>query len=130
MSSLYRRACESSGTEFDPAPSVDDLANALASLEDFKSTAPTDVTVSGYDGKRVALTVPMDVDVNSAACDRGNYSLSSGRWYQAPGQTDDMRILDLDGERHLVVVSNAPGTPADVNAQLKAMMESLEIEPR
>ena len=41
-----------------------------------------------------------------------------------------MYILDVDGERHLVVVSNAPDTPADVNAQLDAMMESLEIEPR
>ncbi len=41
-----------------------------------------------------------------------------------------MWILDLDGERQLVVVSNAPGTPADVNAQLEAMVASLEIEPR
>ena len=130
VSSLYRRACESSGTEFDPGPSVDDLANALASLEDFEVTAPTDVTVSGYEGKRLAVTVPMDVDVNSPACDRQNYTLSTGRWYQAPGQTDDMYILDVDGERHLVVVSNSPGTPTDVNAQLDAMMESLEIEPR
>ena len=130
VESLYRRACESSGTEFDPGPSVDDLANALASLEDFESTAPADVTVSGYDGKRVALTVPMDVDVNSPACDKQNYTLSTGRWYQAPGQTDDMYILDVDGERHLVVVSNSPGTPTDVNAQLDAMMESLDIEPR
>ena len=130
MSSLYRRACESSGTEFATGPSVDDLANALASLEDFESTAPTDVTVSGYDGKRVALTVPMDVDVRSPACDGKGYKLASGRWYQAPGQTDDMRILDLDGERQTVVVSNTPGTPTDVNAQLEAMMASLEIKPR
>lgn len=130
MSSLYRRACESSGTEFATGSSVDDLANALASLEDFESTAPTDVTVSGYDGKRVALTVPMDVDVNSPACYRDNYNLSEDRWYQAPGQTDDMWILDLDGDRQTVVVSNTPGTPTKVNAQLEAMMESLEIEPR
>ena len=77
---LYRRACDSSGTEFDPGPSVDDLANALASLEDFEVTAPADVTVSGYEGKRVALTVPMDADVDpasephSASCDGGTYS--------------------------------------------------------
>ena len=81
MPELYRRACDSSGTEFDPGPSVDDLANALASLEDFEATAPADVTVSGYEGKRVALTVPMDADVDpatephSASCDGGAYSL-------------------------------------------------------
>ena len=48
----------SAGTEFDPGPSVDELANAMASLEDFEATAPADVAVSGYEGKRVALTVP------------------------------------------------------------------------
>ena len=136
MPKLYRRACDSSGTEFDPGPSVDDLANALASLEDFEVTAPADVTVSGYEGKRVALTVPMDADVDPAAdphspsCDGGKYSLSSDRWYQAPGQTDDMWILDVDGERQLIVASDAPGTPADVTAQLEAMVASMEIEPR
>ena len=133
---LYRRACNSSGTGFDPGPSVDDLANALASLEDFEATAPADVTVSGYEGKRVALTVPMDADVDpatephSASCDGGKYSLSSGRWYQTTGQTDDMWILDVEGERQLIVASDAPGTPADVTAQLEAMVASMEIEPR
>jgi hypothetical protein len=130
MTDLYRRACVSSGTEFDPGPSVEDLANALASLEDFEVTAPADVTVSGYEGKRVAVTVPMDVNVNSPACHGENYRLSPGRWYQAPGQTDDMRILDLDGERQTIVVSNTPATPADVAAQLEAMVASMEIEPR
>ena len=123
MSDLYRRACESSGTGFDPGPSVDELANALAALEDFEVTAPADVTVSGYDGKRVALTVPMDVDVNSPTCLNNNYSLSSARWFQAAGQTDDMRILDVDGERQLIVTSNTPGTPGNVTAQLEAMVE-------
>jgi len=130
VTSLYRDPCDSSGTEFEPGPSVDELAHALASLEGFEATAPADVTVSGYHGKRVAITVPTDVDVNSAACDRGNYSLSEGRWYQAPGQTDDMRILDLGGERQIVTFSTTPATPGDVSSQLDEMVESLLIEPR
>ena len=88
------------------------------------------MTVSGYEGKRVALTVPMDVDVRSSTCDESEYSLSTGRWFQAPGQTDDMRIVDVDGVRQVIVTSNTPGTPADVTAQLEAMIASLEIEPR
>ena len=136
MPELFRRACDSSGTEFDTGPSVDDLANALASLEDFEATAPADVTVSGYEGKRVALTVPADADVDPAtephspSCDGGAYSLSSARWYQTTGQTDDMWILDIDGVRQLIVASDAPGTPADVTAQLEAMVASMEIESR
>ena len=92
MPSLYRRACDSSGTEFDPGPSVDDLANALASLEDFEATAPADVTVSGYEGKRVALTVPMDVDVNSPACDGDE--LRPLEWPLVSGPRPDRRHVD------------------------------------
>lgn len=133
---LYRRACEWTGTGFDPGPSVDDLANALASLQDFETSAPADVTVGGYDGKRVVLTVPSDADVDpaadphSATCHGGKFSLYDGRWYQATGQADDMYILDLDGERQTVVVSTTPGTPNDVVDQLRAMVASLEIQPR
>ena len=129
MSDLYRRACNSTGTEFDPGPSVDDLADGLASLEDFETTSPADVTVSGFEGKRVAVTVPMDVDVRSSTCDGSEYSLSPNRWFQAPGQTDDMYILDLGGERQITVVSNTPSTPADVTEQLEEMLASLVIEP-
>jgi len=128
VSSLYRDPCESSGTEFEPGPSVDELAGALASLEGFEATAPADVTVSGYHGKRIAITVPTDVDLGSPGCDNGNYSLSEGRWFQAPGQTDDMRILDLDGERQTVTTSTTPATPTDVSSQLDDMVESLLIE--
>ena len=127
---LYRRACESSGTEFDPGPSVDELANALATLEDFEVTSPADVTVGGYEGKRLAVTVPMDVDVRTSTCDEGEYSLSVGRWFQAPGQTDDMRIVDVDGTRQVIATSSTPATSPDVKAQLEAMIDSLEIEPR
>jgi hypothetical protein len=127
--SLYQRACDSSGTEFDPGPSVDDLADAMVSLEDFETTAPTDVTVSGFEGKRVTVTVPLDVDVRSSACDAGKYSLSPNRWYQAPGQTDDTLILDVNGERHLITLSTTPATPIDLAAQLDEMLASLVIEP-
>jgi hypothetical protein len=127
--SLYRRACDSSGTEFDPGPSVGDLADALASLEDFETTEPADVAVSGFQCKRVAVTVPLDVDVRSSACDAAKYSLSPNRWYQAPGQTDNMLILDVNGERHTITLSTTPATPTDVAAQLDQMLTSLEIEP-
>ena len=129
FTSLYRDPCESSGTEFQPGPSVEGLVDALASLDGFEATTPVDVVVSGYGGKRVAITVPADVDVNSSACDRGNYSLSETRWYQAPGQTDDLRILNLSGYRRVVSTSTTPATPPDVAAQLDDLVESLVIEP-
>ena len=124
---LYRRSCEWTGTEFDPGPSVDDLADALASLEDLETTEPADVTVSGYAGKRVALTVPKDV--NFTTCDEGDFHRDPGRHYQAPGQTDEIYILDLDGERQTIVVSHTPGTSTDIAEQLEEMLVSLDVSP-
>ena len=112
ITSLYADACETAGTEFDPGPSVDDLAAALASLEGFESTEPIDVTLNGYEGKRVALTVPADVDVRNPDCVGGQYSLWSNRWYQASGQTDDLWILDVDGQRQVLTFSTTPNTPS------------------
>ena len=128
ITSLYADACETAGTEFDPGPSVDDLAAALASLEGFESTEPTDVTLNGYEGKRVALTVPADVDVRNPDCAGGQYSLWSNRWYQASGQTDDLWILDVDGKRHVLTFSTTPNTPADVVDQLEQIRDSIVIE--
>lgn len=125
--SLYRRSCEWTGTEFDPGPSVDDLTDALATLEDFETTAPADVTVSGYAGKRVALTVPMDVDFTT--CDDGDFRRDAGRHYQAPGQSDEIHILDLDGARQTVVISHTPDTSTDIAEQLEQLLISLEISP-
>lgn len=125
--SLYSRSCEWTATEFDPGPSVDDLADALESLEDFETTEPADVTVSGYAGKRVALTVPMDV--NFTTCDEGNFHRDPGRHYQAPGQTDEIYILDLDGERETIVVSHTPDTSADIAEQLEDLLISLDVSP-
>jgi hypothetical protein len=128
ITSLYADACESAGTGFEPGPSVDGLASALTSLEDFESTEPSDATLNGYDGKRVALTVPAGVAVRSTDCDQGKYSLSSDRWYQSAGQTDDMWILDVDGQRLVLTFATTPNTPADLVEQLEQIRDTIVIE--
>jgi len=129
ITSLYADACESVGTEFEPGPTVDELVTALSSLEGFESSEPVDATLSGYEGKRIALTVPADVDVRSSDCDDGKYSLSNARWYQAAGQTDDIWILDVGGQRHVLTFSTTPNAPADVVEQLEQIRDSVHIEP-
>ena len=128
IASLYARACESSGTEFKFGPTVDDLAAALGSLQDFEVSAPTNVTLSGFQGKRVKVTVPLDVNVGNPACDEGNYSLTPGRHYQAAGQTDDNWILDVGGKRLVPTFATTTKTPADVLAQVEQIRDSLVIE--
>jgi hypothetical protein len=129
ITTLYARACDSAGTEFEFGPTVDDLANALLSLQDFEVSKPTDVTLSGFPGKRVMVTVPMDVDVTNPDCYQGEYSLTPGRYYQAAGQTDDNWIIDVDGVRMAPAFATTPNTPANVLEQIEQIRESLVIEP-
>jgi hypothetical protein len=126
---LYADACESAGSEFEPGPTVDDLVSALTSLEGFETSGPTDVELNGYEGKRLALTVPADVDVRSPDCYQGRYSLSSSRWYQAAGQSDAMWILDVDGQRLVLTFATTQDTPAELAEELDQIRDSIQIKP-
>lgn len=129
VSTLYTEACQWLGSAITPGPTVDDFATALAALDGFESTEPTDVTVAGYQGKRVRITAPADVDI--ASCYLSQYQSFEGvsSAFGSPGQTNDVRILDLDGTRYLVVTHYQTGTPAEARAELDRMVDTLEIEP-
>ena len=45
------------------------------------------------------------------------------------GQTDDMWIIDLDGNRLVPTVATGPDTPAEIVEQAEAMLTSLVLEP-
>ena len=66
---VYGDPCNWSMTAIDPplGPTVDDLANALAAQKMRGDATPTDVTIDGYQGKLVAMSVPVDIDF--ADCD-------------------------------------------------------------
>ena len=85
------------------------------------------MTVGGHQGKRLQLIVP--ADVNFADCQDGQYRSFDGRWYQVPGQVDDIRVVDLDGSRRLIRTTYDPGTSAAVRTELEQLVDSMEIEP-
>jgi hypothetical protein len=136
-------------TPLDPpvGPSVDDLATALTQLQPFEvSSAPTDVTVLGYEGTHVQLTVP-DLPIST---DRGEVRFADctggtlKSWYSPlhdggrnpyfgyngePGRTEDFWIIDVEGTRLVLTTSWGPGSlPEDV-AELDAIVDSIRIEP-
>jgi hypothetical protein len=129
---VWRTACQWTGTGYTPGPSVDDLASAIAGLSGFQSTQPTPVTVSGYSGKELKLTVPSNADLSSCDGETGvpsEYRSWDGRYYQAPGQTDDLRVLDLNGTRTLAFTSRFAGTSSATLTEQADMFASLEIAP-
>lgn len=133
----------------DPAvgPTVDDLATALTQLPPFQVTSPPrDVTVLGYSGRHLQITVP-DLPVDSdrgdisfAGCTAGNLTT----WYSPlhdggaspffgyngePGRTEDFWILDVDGTRLVLSVTSGPGSLDEDVVELDAILASLRIEP-
>jgi len=108
-------------------PSVADLANALAAQALRAGTDPVPVTVGGYDGLYVELSVPDDVDVG--ACPGGQFRMWPSRWQSAPGQVDMVWIVDVEGQRIVFDTSHFPGASSEEVAELRDMVTTATFEP-
>ena len=125
-------------------PSVDDLASGLAKLAPFRVTSPPkDVTVDGYSGKHLELTVP-DIPIDHEGfmgCIGGNLSSWVGAndavhedgesfgGYTDPGYREEFWILDVDGTRLVIAAERSPGLPSEDLAELQAILDSIQIKP-
>ena len=126
VTNLVRHGCRDHSWADPPVgPSVDDLAAALADLAPFRVTSPPkDVTIYGYSGKHLELTVP-DLPVEGSGDDRRFTGCEDGNlksWVAAidtrtggrvlrlqrrPGCTEEFWILDVEGTR-LMIEANGP----------------------
>ena len=128
-------------------PSVNDLAAALADLAPFRVTSPPkDVTIYGYSGKYLELTVP-DLPVEGKGDDRRFTGCVDGNlksWVAAidtepgdafygyngePGRTEEFWILDVDGTRLVIEANWSPASPRKDVAEMRAILGSIRIEP-
>jgi len=132
VANIYSEPCNS--TLLDPplGPTVDDLATAFADVWGADATSPTEVTLDGYAGKQMVLTVPEDVDF--ADCVAGNYMAwrdtgGGDRLFQGPGQIQESWIIDVEGERLLIEASYFPEITSENRAELQQVIESIQIEP-
>ena len=103
-------------------PSVDDLVTAISSLEGYEATAPVDITVSGFQGKEFTLTaVRHECGATWATADR-----VTG---MGAGESNLLRILDVDGVRVVIAGAYHASTPEDEVAAVEQVMDSVQIEP-
>jgi hypothetical protein len=147
VTNLVRHGCRDHSWADPPVgPSVNDLADALADLAPFRVTSPPrDVTVYGYSGKHLELTVP-DLPVEGEGDDRRFTGCIDGTlksWvaaidtepgdayygYTGPGYTKEFWILDVDGTRLMIVAERSPGSPRNDLAEQRAILDSIRIEP-
>jgi hypothetical protein len=119
-------------------PSVDELATALAAQPMRDATAATDITLDGYSGKALELTVPADLGFDAATgfadCDEGGYRSwispdgLSFREHQAPGQHDRLWVVDVEGTRVVIDATFYAGTSASDMSELQAILDSIRFE--
>jgi hypothetical protein len=122
-------------------PTVDDLAAGLAELPPFQVTKPpTDVTVYGYSGKHLELTIPDDLPYDPDGgswtdCGRGELqswigTVSFDYFYgYSPDQVEEFWILDVDGTRLMIQAKWFPESPPQDIAEMRAILDSIRIEP-
>lgn len=144
VENVYTGGCNWRGTALDPpiGPTVDDLAAALLAQAGPGASPPTAVTVGGHPGKKVELSIPGDLDVNTCNSD-GDFAIF-GRWYgtaanaqfgAAPwtygnGQHNTVYIIDVDGTRQVIDTMYLPGTSQANLAELDQIIASIKFEPR
>ena len=103
-----------------PGGSVDDLADALASLPSLVATTPTDVTVAGYHGKQLTLTAPTSISI----CSFWQLPLGAST-PMVPGQLDRVWILDVRGQRLVIDAPEVPSESAADKATVQAILDSI-----
>ena len=115
-------------------PGVDDLATALADLGPFVVTSPPrDVTAYGYSGKYLELRLPETTDlskcVNNEVISWDASILSYPFHGYFLGAIEEYWILDVEGSRLVIVAGRAPDSPPGDVAEMRTLLDSIEIEP-
>lgn len=103
-------------------PSVDDLVTAISSLEGYEATAAADITVSGFQGKEFTLTA---VQHGCAA----TWATADRMTGMGAGESNLLRILDVDGVRVVIAGAYHASTPEAEVATMEQVMDSVQIEP-
>lgn len=141
---VYEDPCRwASAIPESPATTADEIATAFLSQAQTDATEPVDITVGGYAGKAVTLTVPLSYEAEGATreeefgdCDDDSFvfygvvgdDTEVVRNAQGPGQVDELWILDVDGSIVILDLVSSPASPADLVEEIRALAESARFE--
>ena len=113
-------------------PTVDDLVQALVSHPDWETSAPTDITLDGYQGQLIQLTIPADAEIGEPPNDRYFLSLepeteasTDGR----PGRSSTGTSSTLTASATSSTRTYYPDTSEEDLAAQRAIVESVQFVP-
>jgi hypothetical protein len=111
-----------------PGPGIDELLDARSAQAGITAGPLTPVTVDGYAGKYVELTVDRDI----TTCPEGFFtwgSPSEGRAAKGNGEVDRVYAVDVDGRRITFFTRVLPDTYLEHEAQARRIVDSIDIRP-
>jgi hypothetical protein len=132
---LYAKPCgeDASGPNIPTGTTVDEFVTALVHHPDLDLTNPVAVTLAGYSGTYLELRAPANTTTDELGPKPGgcNYYFvwEPGIYAQGPNALWRIWILDVSGVRVVVRADSFPGTTPRIQAQLKAIVDSIQIEP-
>jgi hypothetical protein len=130
---LYSELCGGPGPDIPTGTTVDEFVTALVDHPDLDVTSPIDVTLGGYSGQYLELRAPANTTTDELGPDPSgcNYYFvwEPGIYAQGPNALWRIWVLDVDGVRVVVRNDSFPGTSPQVQAQLTAIVDSIQIEP-
>ena len=128
---LFTDPCQSSPPDIPVGPTVADFVDAVAKHPILDTTTPVDVTLAGYSGKYFDLQIPADISTDAQPkpeCPH-YHPWEPGIYAQGPSQRWHQWVIDVDGVRVVVQSFDYPGTSATHVAELRQIVDSIQIEP-
>jgi len=130
VANVYKNPA-STGDGFLPAslgPTVDDLVQAILNHPGWAATGPTPITVDGYTGQRVVLTLPQDAP-SSYYMFTTEPPDSGDIWGFAGGQVFDISIVDVAGKRVVIEAFHQAGASQADLAEQQQVLDSIQLSP-
>ena len=136
VANLYEDPCRwRTGGVHEPVigRSVRELVAGFAAQRRFTASAPTDVSLAGFRGSYLELTIDPSLDFST--CDGGEVHSwvdvkGRSRYYQGPGQVEQFRILDVGGTRLVIEGSFFQQASRADREALAGIIESIRVERR
>jgi hypothetical protein len=130
--SLYSEPCRptdgiavADDADVEVGPTAADFVTALDTHPLLDVTTPVDVTVGGYAGKYLVLSAPADI----SGCVRYRPIGGDTPYAQGPAMRWHLWVLDVQGIRVVIEGFDFPGTSAQHQAELQAIVDSIQITP-
>ena len=132
IADVHADACQWRGTRT-AVSSTDEAVAALASQTGIRSSTPIRVLFDGFFAEEIERTIPAGASLSE--CDALEFRtwVDTGGWPRylgAPGQSDFLWIVDVDGVPLVIDVATEPGASAQDRTELMEMAESIQIDPR